>query len=56
MALIHLPSVKLKNVEENNLKLTNFPRNHNVSILFPWLKHLHDVYDSEFQRKLITSI
>lgn len=56
MAFIELLSGELKNLVEKTLKLTNFPRNHCISTLFPQLKHLDDAYDSEFQRKLIASI
>ena len=56
MEFIQLPSGKLKNVDGKTLKLTNIPRNHNVSTLFPQLKHVDDACDLEFQRKLIVSI
>ena len=38
------------------VKLTNFPRNHNVSFSFSQFKYLDDAYNSECQRKLIESI
>ena len=56
MAFIQIPSGKLKNVQEKTLKLTNFPRYHNVSTPFLQLEYLNDVYDLEFQIKLITNI
>ena len=48
MAFIQLPSGKVKNLKPKNLKLTNFPRNHNISVLFLYLKYLDNAYDLDF--------
>ena len=33
-----------------------FPRNHNVNVLFPQLKHLDNIENAEFQSKIIETI
>ena len=51
-----MPSGKIRNNNKETLRLTNFPRNHNVSNLFPQLKYLDNVCNSDFQRELILNI
>lgn len=47
----------IKNDKTFNIQtLTNFPRNHNVSALFPQLRSLDNIKNLEFQQKLIGSI
>lgn len=38
------------------MRLSNFPKNHNALALFPQLEYLDNVYDSIFQRELISNI
>ena len=55
MSCIQLPYGKvIKN--KKKLKLTNFPRNHNVLVLFLQLKYLDNINDSEFQREFVGTI
>ena len=42
--------------KDTTLKLTNFPRNHNALALFPFLRYLNNIKDSEFQWELISTI
>ena len=56
MAFIQLPSGKVKNLKPKKLKLTNFPRNHNISVLFLYLKYLDNAYDLDFQINLVKNI
>lgn len=51
-----MPSGNIRNDNEETLRLTNFLGNDNVSTLFPQLKYLDNVYDSDFQRELISNI
>lgn len=52
MSYIQLPDGKVEK-DNKTTKLTNFPRNHDVSVLFPKLCNLNDINDTEFQRFLV---
>ena len=55
MSYIQLPYGNVEKPQQT-IKLTNFPRNHNVSVLFPELQYLDNINDAEFQRSIIGSI
>ena len=42
--------------KDKTLKLTNFTRSHNALVLFPQLRYLDNINDSEFQPELIGAI
>ena len=50
-----MPYGKVKKYEKTT-KLSNFRRNHNVSVLFPQLKYLNNIGDSVFQHELISTV
>ena len=56
MAYIQLLSGNIRKDNKETFRLTNFPRNHNILALFPQLKYSDNVYDSDFQRELISNI
>lgn len=51
-----MPYGKVKKDEKETVKLTNFPRNHNVLVLFSQLRYLNNIDDTDFQRELISMI
>lgn len=52
MSYIQLPYGKVEK-DNKTIKLTNFPRNTNVSVLFPKFCYLNVINDTEFQRSII---
>ena len=56
MADIQLSSGNIRKDNKETLKVTSIRRNPNISALFPQLKHFDNVYDSDFQRELISNI
>ena len=47
-----------KKVEKDKkpIRLTNFPRNHNLFVLFPEWKYPDSINDVDFQRSIINTI
>lgn len=56
MDYVQFLSENIKQDEKEILKPTNFPRNHDVLALFPQLKYLNNVNDSDSQSEFISII
>ena len=55
MPYFQLPYRKVKKDNET-INLTNFPRNHVVSVLLPNSRYLDDINNIEFQHSIIGTI
>lgn len=54
MSYIQLPRGKTKNEKNGKLKLTNFSRNHDVSVLLPQFEHVVHTFDTNFSQDFRT--
>ena len=54
MSYIQLPRGKTKNEKNGKLKLTNFSRKHDVSVLLPQFEHVVHTFDTNFSQDFRT--